>query len=52
MSRRNEFSDNKGFIAGVVAYFVFRLFNVSMSESMIIALVVTILFEEGERLLL
>lgn len=52
MSRRNEFSDNKSFIAGVVVYFVFRLFNVSMSESMIIALVVKIIFEEGERLLL
>lgn len=48
MSSRNEFSDNKSFIAGVVAYFVLRFFNVPMRESMIMALVVTILFEKGD----
>ena len=48
MRGRNEFSDNKSFIAGVVACFVLRLFNVPMHESMIMALVVTILFERGD----
>lgn len=45
MRGRNEFSDNKGFIAGVVAYFVLRLLSVPMRESMVMSLVVAILFE-------
>ena len=48
MRGRNEFSDNKSFIAGVVVYFVLRLLNVPIRESMMMTLVVTILFEKGD----
>lgn len=43
--RGNEFSDNKSFIAGFVAYLIFRFLNFPVRESMMVALVVKIIFE-------